>query len=186
MDQARLSRRGRDDRDLDSEYEDRIHERIRAHHEERRQRRRMDERGGRSRSRRDESPVDVDTSGLSDERAIYHMTQIGRKSTILTDKLSKFHHAFTSEEHEQFRQQVEEYKSLEKVVAGYLQQTADEFNKAKKLNTKEKRLAQIERAKANKNARKDDEKAAREEARDKFLAIKKDIEAKIQTVRGEL
>ncbi len=64
MDQARLSRRGRDDCDLDSEYEDRIHERIRAHHEERRQRRRMDERGGRSRSRRDES---VDTSGLSDE-----------------------------------------------------------------------------------------------------------------------
>jgi hypothetical protein len=187
VDQARLSRRGRDiDHDLESDYEDRIHDRIRAHHEERRQRRRMDERGRSRSSRRDETPVDVDTSGLSDERAIYHMTQIGRKSTILTDKLSKFHHAFTSEEHENFRQQVEEYKSLEKVVAGYLQQTADEFNKAKKLNTKEKRLAQIERAKANKNARKDDEKAAREAARDKFLAIKKEIEAKIQTVRGEL
>lgn len=173
------------DRDFEFDYEDRIHDRIRAHHEERRQRRRMDDRAG-ARSRRDETPVDVDTSGLSDERAIYHMTQIGRKSTILTDKLAKFHHAFTAEEHDNFRQKVEEYKALEKVVAGYLQQTADEFNKAKKLNTKEKRLAQIERAKANKNARKDDEKAAREAARDKFLSIKKEIEAKIQSVREEL
>ncbi len=173
------------DRELESDYEDRIQDRIRAHHEERRQRRRMDDRAG-ARSRRDETPVDVDTSGLSDERAIYHMTQIGRKSTILTDKLSKFHHAFTTEEHDDFRQKVEEYKALEKVVAGYLQQTADEFNKAKKLNTKEKRLAQIERAKANKNARKEDEKAAREAARDKFLSIKKEIEAKIQSVREEL
>ena len=173
---------------LPSDYDDMITERIRSRHEDRRDRRRMDDRGDfrRSRSSRNERKVDVDTSGLSDERAIYHMEQIGRKSTILTDKLSRFSHAFNSEDQEYFRKQVDEYLKLEKVVAGYLQQTSDDFNKAKKLDTKEKRLAQIERAKKAKNDRKADEMTAREAARDKFLEIKKKIEEKIESHKGEL
>lgn len=176
---------------LPSHYEEMMHERIRARHDERRERRRLEEReryrGGRSasrKSRNSDNAVDVDTTGLSDERAIYHMEKIGQKSTILTDKLSRFANVFTAEEHENFRNEVQDYLKLEKVVAGYLQQTSDEFNKAKKLNTKEKRLAQIERAKKAKNDRKDDEMAAREAARDKFLAIKQKMEEKIEAQRG--
>lgn len=170
----------------DRDYEERIHERIRNHHEERRRQRRLEDRVPSSKSQRNEAPPDVDTSGLSDERAIYHMTQIARKASIITDKLSRFRGAFSDEEVQKFKQQVEEYKTLERVVAGYLQQTADEFYKAKKMNTKEKRLAQIERAKAAKNLRKDDEKAAREAARDKFLSIKKVVDAKVDEYRKEL
>ena len=160
-----------------------MHERIRARHEERRERRRMEERDRRrtrssTESRRGRtSNADIDTTGLSDERALYHMEQIGRKSTILTDKLDKFYSLFSSEEHETYRKQVGEYLKLEKVVAGYLQQTSDEFNKAKR---------QIERAKKAKNDRKDDEMAAREAARDKFLSIKTKLDERIDAHRQEL
>jgi hypothetical protein len=165
------------------DYQDRIHDRMRSHREERYHSRRLEDRSGTSRHLEDVPPID--TSGLSDERAIYHMTQISRKGTIITDKFARFPAAFTSAEVDQFTGLLEEYKVLEKVVAGYLQQTADEFNKARKMKTKDQRLAQIERAKSGKHARKDDESMAREAARLKWVALKQAVDKVVDAYRAQ-
>lgn len=163
-----------------------MHDSIRAHHEERRSQQQQDykrKRASRSSSSRGKA-TNNNNDGVSDVRAIHHMDQSRRKSEIVYNKLNKARETLPSEKSTEFENAINDYIELERVVARYLQQTSDEFGKARTLNTKEARLAQIEKARKAKNDRIDVEKTAREAARDKFNSIRDELDSILQ--KGEL
>jgi hypothetical protein len=166
---------------LPEDMERSMHDSIRAHHEERRRQQQQDykrKRASRSSSSRGKATNNDD--GVSDVRAIHHMDQSRRKSEIVYNKLNKARGSLDSDKSTEFENAIKGYIELERVVARYLQQTSDEFGKARTLNTKEARLAQIEKARKAKNDRIDLEKSAREAARDKFNSIRDELDSILQ------
>jgi hypothetical protein len=137
-------------------------------------------RGRSSRSRSRSYDNDFDDSdyddGFSDERAIYYMSQIRKKASLVANHLAKTAHHFTEDEVHEINQQIVDYVEMEKKVAAYVQKTADDFNKARDIENREKRLAYLEKVKAARKDRIPEEKAAREAARDHFLSIRKRME----------
>lgn len=167
---------------LPEDMERSMHDSIRAHHEERRRQQQTEYKRKRSSSRSSSSrgKASGNDDGVSDVRAIHHMDQSRRKSEIVYNKLNKARGSLTDEKISEFEKAINDYIELERVVARYLQQTSDEFGKARTLNTKEARLAQIEKARKAKNDRIDLEKTAREAARDKFNSIRDELDGILQ------
>jgi hypothetical protein len=110
--------------------------------------------------------------GLSDERALHHMSQSKKKAGILQHKLNRGEGTFHQEELLNYQHLVEKYLQLEKIVATFLQKTSEDYEKARSIRDKTQRKQYLESVKAAWDTRKPQEKAAREAARDSFLQIK--------------
>jgi len=118
--------------------------------------------------------------GLSDERALYHMEQSHKKASILTHKLSKGEGFFSMEEQMSYKNMIQRFLELEKVVATYLQKTSEDYARARTITDKEERSKYLESVKAAWDLRKPQEKMARDAARESFLQIKKALEGHLQ------
>eukprot|EP00981_Chlorochromonas_danica_P008838 scaffold2312_cov165-Ochromonas_danica.AAC.78 len=162
--------RGRDfdPEDVDSLIQDHT-ERYKIHAQEDRIRRK---------SKRSGATSTVSTSpsfnddGITDERAVYYMSQIRKKASLIANHLERTARFFSEEEVHDINQKIVDYIAMEKKVAAYIQKTADDFNHARDIYDRQKRLNYLERVKADRNARQPLEKAAREAARDHFLSIR--------------
>lgn len=154
---------------------------MEAHHQrmkdemKKRQESRYEELRNRKTQRKKNRDVNFKSDTITDERAVHYMTQSHRKANILKDKLQKSYSAFSSEQHSNFQDLISEYLRLEEIAASYIQQTADEFSKARTMPNKDDRLRYLEKVKAAKASRRETEKAAREAARDKYLQIRAKI-----------
>jgi len=167
---------------LSEELERSMHDSIRAHHDERRRQHKQEYARRKSSGRTPSAKASAgsEKDGVSDVRAIHHMDQSRRKADILYNKLDKLRGTLAPENIGEFEQLADDYINLERVVARYLQQTSDEFGKARTMNSKEARLAQVEKARLAKQSRIDLEKTAREAARDKFNNIRDSLESLLQ------
>lgn len=110
--------------------------------------------------------------GITDERAVYYMSQIRKKASLIANHLERTARFFSEDEVHDINQKIVDYIAMEKKVAAYIQKTADDFNQARDIYDREKRLKYLEKVKADRNARQPLEKAAREAARDHFLSIR--------------
>lgn len=168
-------------RHLDLEGLDDLPDHVRQHAERRRQ--------FESEPRRSLGPPLTDEDrkvlmkGLSDERAVYHMEQSHRKSGILHHKLSLGEGTFRQEELTNYRDLIDQYLQLEKIVATFLQKTSEDYEKARTISDREERKQYLESVKAAWDLRKPQEKAARDAARDAFLRIKHILEGHIDAHR---
>lgn len=137
----------------------------------------MAHKAGRGRGRSNTNPSTEDEDdGFTDDRAIYYMSQIRKKASLVANHLEKTAHHFSEEEVHDINQQIVDYLALEKKVAAFVQKTADDFNKARDIEDKDKRLKYLDKVKVARDARLPDEKAARETARDHYLAIRARLE----------
>jgi hypothetical protein len=161
-----------------------IDEKIKAHHEQRMEAHRARARSGSRGSSRKSSTTSNSGVKFSDSRPQHHMNQSGRKADILKMKIGKLSNVLSSEEVDTYNNRINEYLLAEEKIAALLQQTADEFGKARKILNKEERLAYLEKVKKAKQSRIELEKRARDHAREKFFSMNDELDQKIN--RGEL
>jgi len=152
-----------------------IDEQIRQRHESR-----MKDRGHPSRSSgRRGAKIDKSNApkGIDDEGALYHLSQVTDKQNILRNRVNKASEKFSEEQKAEIEADLGDYYKLEIQVAKNRQQMSKDYNKARDINDKTKRRAYLDGLKEKKDERRVRDKAARDVAREKYLAIKSKIEA---------
>jgi len=167
------------------DYDGMIQDRIKAHQEERRQahkQRYTSSRGGRSSKGGKGQP----SSKFSDSRALHQMDQSNRKADILRNKIQRGSSLFLLSEIDAYNKRVTEYLEQEEKVASLLQQTSDDYNKARSMRDKDARLNHIEGAKARKQKRHEEEHAQREISRQKFFSLNDELDARLDAAKNEL
>lgn len=166
-----------------------IQERIKAHQDARRQSSRV---RYSSSSNKKGNKNNKSSSKFSDSRALHQMDQTHRKADILRNKINRGsgYGLFTSEEIETFHQRIQQYIEAEEKVAASLQATADDYNKARSMRDKEKRLKHLEGAKGRKQDRHKDEYNLREISRQFFFSLNDELDRRIdaheKTINEEL
>jgi hypothetical protein len=112
------------------------------------------------------------SKGLTDEGALHHIQQSSDKAFILKQRLSKGGSQVTEEALERVYQDLEDYMQLERVVAFNRQNLSKKYHAAKEIDSKEERRSYLDGLKAKREEQRDIDKAARDVAREKYLAIK--------------
>lgn len=166
----RRSRGGDEPEGEDLDFD--IDEQIRERHESR-----MRDRGHPTRSSR-RSKIDKSNApkGIDDEGALYHLSQVTDKQNILRNRVNKASEKFSEEKKAEIEADLADYYKLEIQVAKNRQQMSKDYNKARDIHDKTKRRAYLDGLKEKKDERRVRDKAARDVAREKYLAIKGKIE----------
>jgi hypothetical protein len=174
----RRGRRGEEDYYRGGEDED-VDEEIRRRHESRMKDRSIPSRHSRSSSRqsRTQDPATVKVpKDLKDEGAIYHIHQCTDKQNILRNRITKASEKFNEDQKAEIENDLEDYMKAEVKVARNRQKMSTDYNKARDINDKTKRREYLDSLKEKKDDRRIHDKAARDVAREKYLAIKSKIE----------
>ncbi|RYH16191.1 hypothetical protein EON65_30480 [archaeon] len=153
-----------------AEHEHFATEQVERYHE----RAKLDQ--SRRRRSRTGSSKSLSEDGFSDERAIYYMSQIRKKASLVAHHLETITGKLSEDEMHDLNRQIVEYIEKEKIVGAYVQRTADEFNKARDIEDRDKRLKYLDKVKKARDDRLGEERAAREMAREHYLQIRAKID----------
>lgn len=115
--------------------------------------------------------------GLLDEGALHSIQQASDKAMILKNRLAKAGDRVSPEQMNEIMDELEEYMQKERIVAFNRQDMTKQFHSAKDIEDKEERRAFLDGLKEKKEERKNVHKAARDEARAKYLSIKEKVDA---------
>lgn len=104
------------------------------------------------------------------------MSQIRKKASLVAHHLETIAGKLSEEDMHDLNRQIVEYIEKEKVVGAYVQRTADEFNKARDIEDRDKRLKYLDKVKKARDDRLGEERAARERAREHYAQIRAKID----------
>ena len=117
--------------------------------------------------------------GLIDEGALHSIQQASDKATVLKTQLSKAGSRVSEEQVAEIAELLEDYMQAERVVAFSRQEMSKLFHDSKQIEDKEERKAYLDGLKEQKEERKEEDKAVRDVAKEKYLAIKAKVDAMV-------